>query len=174
MIVPASLGKSCPWGRKTEGTKKENAGFSSAQNTCKIYGVCSRVAVAQLSCFNCKHSHWLLLMWALVGWMQSLLHFCTMFWQQSERSGSFERFTMSVTQVVNHDEKLDDSGCGKNLKWEWVPIELEVKVCEEVKKECPSMQFYERYPYFHKNYHRLHRFWSFQENNFHEVCPWTS
>ena len=67
MKVPASLGKSCPWGRKTEGTKKENAGFSSAQNTCKIYGVCSRVAVAQLSCFNCQHSHWLLLMWALVG-----------------------------------------------------------------------------------------------------------
>ena len=65
---------------------------------------------------------------------------------------------MSVTQVVNHDEKLDDSGCGKNLKWEWVPIELEVKVCEEVKKECLSMQFYVRYLYFHKNYCRLHRF----------------
>ena len=67
-------GKNCPWGRKTEGTTKENTGFSSAQNTCKIYGVCSRVAVAHLSCFNCEHSHWLLLLWAECNHSYTLLH----------------------------------------------------------------------------------------------------
>lgn len=65
---------------------------------------------------------------------------------------------LSLELSIDHDEKLDDSCCAKKLKWEWVPVKMEVKVCEEVKKECPSMQFYERYPYFHKNYHRLHRF----------------
>ena len=48
---------------------------------------------------------------------------------------------MSVTRVVNHGEKFDDSSCANKWKWEWISVEVEVKVFEEVKKERTSTWF---------------------------------
>ena len=67
-------------------------------------------------------------------------------------SESFERFTMSVAQVVNCGEKLNDCGCASKCKWERVSVEVEVKACEEGKKEHIGTWFHDvSYFYFHKN-----------------------
>ena len=42
---------------------------------------------------------------------------------------------MSVTQVITRGEKFD--GCAS--KWEWVSTDVEVKICEELKKGCNFM-----------------------------------
>ena len=44
---------------------------------------------------------------------------------------------MSVTQVITHGEKFDSCGCAS--KREWVSTDMEVKICEEVKKGCGFM-----------------------------------
>ena len=59
---------------------------------------------------------------------------------------------MSVAQVVNCGEKLNDCGCASKCKWEWVSVEVEVKAWEEVKKEHVGTWFHDvSYLYFHKN-----------------------
>ena len=40
--------------------------------------------------------------------------------EKSECSKSFERFTLSLTEVVNYGERFDDCRCAG--KWEWVSL----------------------------------------------------
>ena len=91
------------------------------------------MAVACLSPFNCEYSSWLLLLWAGIS---TELHIFVPCFDQ-EKKQSFEGFTMSVAWVVDCGENFSDSGC--TIKWEWVAAEVEVNVCDNMKKECISM-----------------------------------
>ena len=74
------------------------------------------MVVARLRCCNCEHSGWLLLLWAVISAERSDSAPC-FDKEKIECFNSFERFTISVAQVVNHGEKFDDSDYASMWKW---------------------------------------------------------
>ena len=121
-----------------------------------------RPTVADLSHFSCEHSCWLLLSQAGINTEHS--HSCTLL-----------QHVLTKKKKVNVLNVLKDSPC-LSLKFstlvkssttvavpvksmeEGVPVEVEVNVCEEAKKECISMWFHDiiSYLYFPPDYLRMH------------------
>ena len=123
--------------KKNWGTKKRSASFSSTPKTC-THSECIHpgllpisVAVFVNTVAGCHFHRQSLALNTVTP---------TRFFK-SECFDCFKRFTLSVAQVVNCGKMFVKSGCASKWKREWISVEVEVKVFEEVKKERIGMQF---------------------------------
>ena len=81
--------------------------------------MCLRTAIVHLSHFNCEHGCYSC--WQALGMNAAIpTHFCVKFQHTKSKSKPSERFTTSVTQVVNCGKKFND--CGWANKWKWKQV----------------------------------------------------
>lgn len=112
-------GEQLPTGGEIGNTKKKEAPDSAPHQPPTKQSVCLHTVIVHLSRFNCEHGCYSC--GRALGMNAAIpTHFCVKFQHTKSKSKPSERFTTSVTQVVNCGIKFND--CGRANKWKWKQV----------------------------------------------------